>query len=101
LANLGLNAAAASTGLATYNLFGIFGTVLLGIWMNRAGSRLPLLVAGVGAVASALWLALHLVPSPAGTRLLDLQLGAHGFFVNGVQSALYTLAAHLYPTRLR
>ena len=101
LSNLGLNAAAASTGLATYNLFGIFGTLLLGLWMNRRGSRGPLVVAGLGSIVSALWLAVHLAPSPTGNTTLSMQIGAHGFFVNGVQSALYAIAAHLYPTRLR
>jgi len=33
--------------------------------------------------------------------LFSFQIGAHGFFVNGVQTALYAMAAQIYPTRLR
>jgi MFS transporter, AAHS family, 4-hydroxybenzoate transporter len=101
LSNLGLDSAATSKGLAAYNLYGIAGAILLGLWMNRVGSRIPFLISGIASVGSALWLALHLIPSPSGNTLLTLQIGAHGFFVNGVQSTLYAVAAQLYPTRLR
>ncbi len=101
LSTLGLNAAAASNGLGVYNLGGVIGSILLGIWMNRSGSRIPLIFATLGSVASALWLALHLVTPAAGTLLLSFQLGTHGFFANAVQTALYALAAHIYPTQFR
>lgn len=101
LSTLGLDAAAASNGLGIYNFGGVIGSILLGIWMNRAGSRIPLIFATLGSIASALWLAFHLVTPPAGTLLLSFQLGIHGFFANAVQTALYALAAHIYPTRFR
>jgi AAHS family 4-hydroxybenzoate transporter-like MFS transporter len=101
LSTLGLDAAAASSGLAVYNFGGVIGALLLGIWINRVGSRAPMIFATVGSVLSALWLAVHLVTPPAGTPLLTLQLGLHGAFANAVQTALYALAAHVYPTRFR
>jgi AAHS family 4-hydroxybenzoate transporter-like MFS transporter len=101
LSTLGLGPAAASSGLAAYNFGGVVGSILLGIWMNRIGSRIPLLIATVGSVSSAAWLALHLVTPHAGTPLLTFQLGLHGCFANAVQTSLYALAAHVYPTRLR
>lgn len=101
LSTLGLNAAAASNGLGIYNLGGVIGSILLGIWMNRSGSRIPLIFATLGSVASALWLALYLVTPAAGSLLLSFQLGTHGFFANAVQTALYALAAHIYPTQFR
>jgi AAHS family 4-hydroxybenzoate transporter-like MFS transporter len=101
LNTLGLDAAAASSGLAVYNFGGVIGAVLLGIWINRVGSRAPMIFAAVGSVASALWLALHLITPPAGTPLLTFQLGLHGAFANAVQTTLYALAAHVYPTRFR
>ena len=101
LSTLGMGPAAASNGLAIYNFGGIAGAVLFGIWMNRTGSRVPLLLAAACAVLSALWLGLHLVVSPTGTPLLTFQLGVHGFFTNAVQTTLYGLAAHVYPTRFR
>ncbi len=101
LTTLGMGPAAASNGLAIYNFGGIAGAILFGLWMNHRGSRLPLLLAAACAVLSALWPALHLIVAPAGTPLLTVQLGVQGFFVNAVQTALYAVAAHLYPTRFR
>jgi MFS transporter, AAHS family, 4-hydroxybenzoate transporter len=101
LSNLGLGPSAASKGLATYNFYGIVGTLLLGIWMNHAGSRIPLRVVGIAAIASALWLALTAGSADHGSALFSFQIGVHGFFVNGVQTALYAMAAQIYPTALR
>lgn len=101
LSTIGLGVKDASNGLSVYNLGGIAGALLLGVWMNAAGSRVPILCAAVGSVLSALWLAFHLTSSLAGITTLTLGLGVHGFFVNAVQTALYALAAHMYPTRFR
>lgn len=101
LTNLGLSPSAASSGLALYNLWGMAGALVLGYWMNRRGSRVPLLIVGVASTASAVWLAVSLPSNPAASPLLRWQLGLHGFLVNAMQSSLYALAAHLYPTRLR
>lgn len=83
---------------AMYNLWGILlGALLPGPWINRRGSRLPLLLTGTARIASAAWLALNLHAHPAGSFFLSWQIGLHGFFVNGVQTLLYALAAHQYP----
>lgn len=101
LSTLGAGPVAASKGLAVYNLGGVVGSILLGMWINRIGSRIPITLACLGSILSALWLALHLVTPPAGTPLLTFQLGLHGFWTNAVQTAIYALSAHLYPTRFR
>lgn len=101
LTNVGLGSAAASNDLAMYNLCGIVGALLLGLWINRSGSRMPLMLAGTASIASALWIALTLPVNASTDGLLRWQIGLHGFLVNGVQTALYAIAAHIYPTRLR
>ena len=35
------------------------------------------------------------------TTLLILGLGLHGLFVNGAQSTMFVLCAHVYPTNVR
>jgi AAHS family 4-hydroxybenzoate transporter-like MFS transporter len=101
LTTLGMGPAASSNGLAIYNFGGIIGSLLLGVWINRQGSKVPLRFACAGSILSAVWLASHLVTPGGGTPLLTFQLGVHGFFTNAVQTSLYALSAHLYPTRLR
>jgi AAHS family 4-hydroxybenzoate transporter-like MFS transporter len=40
--------------------------------------------------------------TPTGdTTLLILGLGLHGLFVNGAQSTMFVLCAHVYPTNVR
>jgi AAHS family 4-hydroxybenzoate transporter-like MFS transporter len=54
-----------------------------------------------GAVAGALALAALPLSSSAGTSAVILLLGITGGLINGVQTTMYALAAHVYPTAVR
>jgi AAHS family 4-hydroxybenzoate transporter-like MFS transporter len=99
LVSAGLSTRVASSGLTAYNTGGVVGALLCAVAMARFGSRAPLLACCLGGAASALLLTrLELADH---TSLLILGLGIHGFFVNAVQSTMYALCAHVYPTIVR
>jgi len=92
----GLDLAASSSGLAWWNFGGVLG-VLVWTWLVTAfGSRAPLLIAAFsGAIVGC---ALQFVHSP---HMLIAGLGLHGVFVNAVQTTLFAVGAHIYPTGIR
>jgi AAHS family 4-hydroxybenzoate transporter-like MFS transporter len=96
----GLDLGTASSGLAVYNLGGVLGVVMWAVLVTL-GSRGPLLSAAVACAGSAL--ALLVVPIQAGGdhTLLMVGLGINGLLANAVQTSLYALAAHVYPTSVR
>jgi AAHS family 4-hydroxybenzoate transporter-like MFS transporter len=99
LISAGLDAGVASSGLTAYNGGGVLGALLCAIAIARYGSRGPLLACCAAGAVSALLLArlqLH-----EHSVLLIFGLGIHGLFVNAVQSTMYALCAHVYPTIVR
>ncbi len=101
LTSEGLGLAAASNGLAAYNFGGVVGVVVSAILIGRVGSRRPLLVISLCGAASAI--AMNFVPiSSHGDQSWLLGVtAAHGFFVNALQTSLFAVAAHVYPTKVR
>ena len=97
----GLSMATASTGLAVYNFGGVFGVLLWAMLVTMLGSRRPMLSGALACAGSAL--ALLLVPIQAGGNhfLLIACLGINGLLANAVQTSMYALAAHVYPTSVR
>ncbi|MBV9531810.1 MAG: MFS transporter [Bradyrhizobium sp.] len=99
LASEGLDVAVAASGLTAYNMGGVVGALCCAVAIARFGSRWPLLLCCVGGAASAL------VLEQFGARdhmaLLIAGLGVHGLFVNAVQSTMFALCAHVYPTAVR
>ncbi|HLG86759.1 MAG TPA: MFS transporter [Alphaproteobacteria bacterium] len=94
----GLSLATAGSGLTAYNLGGVVGALLCAQAIARFGSRWSLVLCCAGGAVSAFAL------TNAGSmdpRLLVLGLGVHGLFVNAVQSTLYAVCAHVYPTAVR
>ncbi len=98
LAGEGLSAALAGDGLTAYNLGGVFGALLCAVAIARFGSRGPLLACCAGGALSAWW---TLGAGLQHTGLLMVGLALHGLFVNAVQSTMYALCAHVYPTGVR
>jgi AAHS family 4-hydroxybenzoate transporter-like MFS transporter len=94
LTSQGMDLAEASRGLAAYNFGGVAGPLVLALVIARLGSRIALLGAAAGGGLSALVLAASAAP-------LVPMLAVHGFFVNALQTTLYALGAHVYPTRIR
>jgi AAHS family 4-hydroxybenzoate transporter-like MFS transporter len=97
----GLDVAAASSGLAAYNFGGVLGVLIWAAVVSLIGSRIPLLVGSLCGAASALVLLFFGFQPGHGHALLIAGLGLHGLFVNAVQTTMYALAAHVYPTKVR
>ncbi len=97
LAAQGLNVAVASSGLAVYNFGGVLGVLLWAVLTAMLGSRRPLLFGALGAVGSAL----ALLWVPFESPWLIFGLGLNGLLANAVQTSMYALAAHIYPTSVR
>ena len=97
----GVDIKTASQGLALYNFGGIFGALAYAWWINRSGSRIPLLVgAACGVITALLTMAVSIKSSDSHTLLLAA-LTSHGLFTNAVQTTMYALAANIYNTRVR
>jgi AAHS family 4-hydroxybenzoate transporter-like MFS transporter len=99
LISAGLNTKLASAGLTSYNAGGVIGALVCAFAISRFGSRGPLLWCCAGGALSAL--VLTPVDFQRHPTLLIIVLGVHGLFANAVQSTLYALCAHVYPTRFR
>jgi AAHS family 4-hydroxybenzoate transporter-like MFS transporter len=94
----GLNSATASNGIAAYNFGGVFGVLICAVAVTAWGSRGPMLWCSAAGAASAIAL---LFIAMSDHTLLIAGIGLHGFFVNAVQTVMYALASHVYPTRVR
>jgi AAHS family 4-hydroxybenzoate transporter-like MFS transporter len=97
----GLDLSVASNGLAAFNLGGVAGAVAGGLVIARIGSRITMLGMTAGAIAGAAALALVPVgPGVSQAALIGL-LGLTGGLINAVQTTMYALATHVYPTSIR
>jgi AAHS family 4-hydroxybenzoate transporter-like MFS transporter len=99
LAAQGFGVAAASSGLAAWNFAGVFAAFACAGLINLFGSRRVMTASCIGGMGSAVFL--WLVPPAAANGLPLAALAIHGFFANAVQTSMYALAAHVYPTRVR
>ena len=97
----GLPLSVATNGLAAFNLGGVVGAVVGGLLIARIGSRITMLTMTAGAILGAL--ALASLPLTAASPHLPIiaLLGFTGALINGVQTTMYALAAHVYPTSIR
>lgn len=97
----GFSATLASTGITLFNFGGVFGALAGGYVISRVGSRRPMLIMTGLAIVSTGLLAI-IMRSPAATATLVLVLlTLSGGFINAVQTTMYALAAHVYPTAMR
>lgn len=100
LVETGRDFAEASRGLMYFNLGGVITALAAAGLMTRYGSRRPLvLMAGVAAALSMMFLLGDIDSAP--TEMLLVLLTLLGGCINGVQTTLYALAAHLYPASIR
>ena len=89
-------------GLAVHNSGGVLGVLLWAGLVTRFGSRGPLLSGALATAGSALLIPLVPVQMQGGGRtLLLLALGVNGLLINAVQTSMYALATHVYPTAVR
>jgi len=101
LRDAGFDTATANTGITVFNLGGVAGALLCGVAISRFGSRASMLAMTAVAVSGAIVLALMPVSPAASTVPLIAMLTLLGAAINGVQVAMYVLAAHVYPTAIR
>lgn len=97
----GLNISVASTGLAVYNFGGVLGILIWAMLVPILGSRGPLLSGSLACAASALAFLLVPIQAHGDHRWLIVCLGINGLLANAVQTSMYALAAHVYPTSIR
>lgn len=101
LSDAGYDLSLSSTGLMAFNLGGVIAALGSAWLIGYSGSRKPMVAMAIGGLATAI--ALFLFPlSPAQPVIvMILALGLLGGFVNGIQTTLYALAAHIYPVGIR
>jgi AAHS family 4-hydroxybenzoate transporter-like MFS transporter len=97
----GLDVATASRGLAAYNFGGVAGVLVWTVLVTVLGSRGPLLAGALACAGSALALLVVPIQTSGGHGLLIACLGLNGLLANAVQTSMYALAAHVYPTSVR
>src|SRR3954463_5273757 len=100
LSGAGFTPSSANTGITAFNLGGVVGALVGGVAIARAGSRGPMLSMAAGAVVCALALSRMLL-SPRDSLSIVALLTILGALINGVQTTMYALAAHVYPGPVR
>ena len=101
LSGAGLGLDVASTGLAAFNLGGVATAIAGGLIIARLGSKPTMLWMSAGAIAAGLVLAAMPIVATSAALPIIVMLGIEGGLINGVQTTMYALAVHVYPTRLR
>jgi AAHS family 4-hydroxybenzoate transporter-like MFS transporter len=101
LTGAGFDPATANTGITAFNLGGVIGALLGGVVISRLGSRLAMLSMTGVAIAGAAGLATMTISPAASLIAIMAMLTLTGSMINGVQTTMYALAAHVYPTAVR
>ena len=101
LAGAGLGLSVASNGIGAFNLGGVAGAICGGLIIARIGSRPTMLSIAAGAVCGAVTLALMPITASSNAVPIIAMLGVTGACINALQTTLYALAAHVYPTTVR
>lgn len=97
----GLSLSTASTGLAIYNFGGVLGVALWAVLVTVLGSRGPLLSGALACAGSTLALLVVPIQAHGDHTLLFACIGFNGLLANAVQTSMYALATHVYPTSVR
>jgi AAHS family 4-hydroxybenzoate transporter-like MFS transporter len=101
LTGAGFSADVANTGITVFNFGGVAGAIAGGIAIARFGSKPAILSMAAVAVIGAVALAFMPMTPSAATAPLIAMLAVIGAAINGVQTTMYALAAHVYPTAVR
>jgi AAHS family 4-hydroxybenzoate transporter-like MFS transporter len=97
----GLSPAIASTSLTVFNLGGVVGAIAGGALIARLGSRRTMVAMALGAVAGSAALSAMTIDARAQVLPILVALAVTGGLINAVQTTMYALAAHVYPTLVR
>ncbi len=98
--NGGFTPAAASSGLQWVNVGGVGGAILGALVIQRIGSRATMLGMSAAAIVCSLVMA-GMKLDPNNTFALMAMFLITGGLLNAVQTTMYALAAHVYPTEIR
>jgi AAHS family 4-hydroxybenzoate transporter-like MFS transporter len=90
----------ASQGLTAFNFGGVVGAIVGALVIMRLGSRLSMLTMAAGAVAGALVLAAMSIGPQTAFSVFAMLVWTGGL-INAVQTTMYALAVHVYPTTIR
>jgi AAHS family 4-hydroxybenzoate transporter-like MFS transporter len=101
LTGAGFDPATANTGITAFNLGGVGGALLGGAVITWLGSRRAMLTMTAVAIAGATGLALMEITPAVPLLAIMAMLTLTGAMINGVQTTMYALAAHVYPTAVR
>ena len=101
LSSAGLGSAVASTGLTLFNLGGVAGALCGGALIARFGSKRTMVTMAGGAVVASFVLSRMVIGGEASVLPLLVMLTIAGGLINAVQTTMYALAAHVYPTMVR
>jgi AAHS family 4-hydroxybenzoate transporter-like MFS transporter len=101
LTGAGFTADTASAGITVFNFGGVAGAIAGGIAIGRFGSKWSILSLAALAIVGALVLAFMPMSPSGSTAPLIAMLAVIGAAINGVQTTMYALAAHVYPTAIR
>ena len=85
---------------AAFNFGGVAGAIFGALVIQRLGSRVTMLGMSALAIVSALAMAATPMELDATTRLIVF-FAITGGLLNAVQTTMYALAAHVYPTDIR
>jgi AAHS family 4-hydroxybenzoate transporter-like MFS transporter len=100
LSGAGFTPSTANTGITAFNLGGVAGALVGGIAIARVGSRISMLSMASVAIVAALVLS-RMSLSPTAGVVIIAWLTLLGAMINGVQTTMYALAAHVYPGPVR
>jgi AAHS family 4-hydroxybenzoate transporter-like MFS transporter len=101
LTGAGFDPARANTGITVFNLGGVAGALLGGYVISRLGSRVSMLAMSAGAVGCAAALSMMDIGPTGAVVQLFVLLTLTGALINGVQTTMFALAAHVYPSAVR
>jgi AAHS family 4-hydroxybenzoate transporter-like MFS transporter len=96
----GFTPAAAASGLQWVNIGGVVGAILGALVIQRLGSRVTMLGMSAVAIVCSLFMA-GMKLDPTDTFALMAMFLITGGLLNAVQTTMYALAAHVYPTEIR
>ena len=91
----------ANIGITTFNLGGVIGAIAGSLAIARIGSRITMIAMAVGAVVAAIVMRGMTIGTGSAALPIVVMLALTGGLINAVQTTLYALAAHVYPTVLR
>ncbi len=101
LGGMGYDLAGTSAGLTAFNFGGIFGAIGAALAMDRMGSRILLILLALASAGGAAAMAAMDLSPLRGGDLIQPAFALLGACVQGVQVALFALAAHVYPAAIR